>query len=404
MSGAQFILTINMTVAGLFAIAFLGIAVYEKTYISARLFALAFVFAMMNFGSELLIPELGHPKLGYMLAFSTFLCTLVCLTIGMAYRYSVKVPRRGLVILCAVSLTMVYAIYDIARVTFTGMFLYQLPYFVALCFSNYIILKSRARGVADMLLFAVLFASAGHFLFKPFIAIASGGAGQNPEDYIHTQYALFSQSIGAALSVANGLLMLVILTRDLMTDMSSRSETDILSRLLNRRGFEVRSEAAIAQARRSGLPLSLVACDLDKFKTINDSYGHELGDHVICAFAAGLQEIASERDVVARIGGEEFAILLPGMGLHAARIFAEKARSDFSHRPIAGLPAESRFTASFGVAELQNGDALSDLMRRADNALYDAKKSGRNCVRLAPPVADEKKIIELRLPPGGRFG
>ncbi|RCS22399.1 GGDEF domain-containing protein [Phyllobacterium salinisoli] len=401
MSGANFILTINMVVAGLFAIAFLSIAVYEKAYISARLFALAFVFAMLNFGAELLVPWIGNPKIGYMLAFSTFLCALICSAIGMAYKYQVQVPWTGLAVLFVISLTLIYSIYDIARVTLAGMLLYQAPYFAAICFCNYIVLKSRARGVVDMLLFAVLFASAAHFLLKPYLAIASGGMGVNPQDYIHTEYALYSQTIGAALSVANGLLMLVILTGDLMADMSSRSETDVLSRLMNRRGFEVRSDAAIAQAKRLRLPLSLVVSDLDNFKMINDTYGHGLGDRVICAFAANLREIASERDIVARIGGEEFAILLPGMGIHTARLFAEKARSNFSSRPIAGLPAESRFTASFGVAELKNGDALSDLMRRADSALYEAKKSGRNCVRLALLPVERSKVVELRPPPSG---
>ncbi|PRD44434.1 GGDEF domain-containing protein [Phyllobacterium phragmitis] len=404
MSGASFILTINMVVAGLFATAFLGIAVYERTYISARLFALGFVFAMLNFGTELLVPFISNPKLGYMLAFSTFLCALICSAIGMAYKYSVRVPWTGLAILFAVSLAVVYSIYGIARVTLAGMLLYQAPYFVAICFCNYIILKSRARGIMDMLLFALLFASAGHFLLKPVLAIASGGTGVNPQDYVHTQYALFSQTIGAALSVANGLFVLTILTRDLVGDMAARSETDMLSHLLNRRGFEVRGEVAVAQARRSGLPLSLVACDLDSFKAINDTYGHGLGDHVIRAFAASLQEIASQRDIVARIGGEEFAIVLPGMSIQTARLFAENARTNFSSRRVAGLPAESRFTASFGVAKLQSGDALSDLMRRADNALYDAKKSGRNCVRLAVPIEDENKVIELRAPSSGRTG
>jgi diguanylate cyclase (GGDEF)-like protein len=403
MNGANFILSINMVVAGLFASAFLGIAVYEKTYISARLFALAFVFAMLNFGSELVVPSISNPKLGYMLAFTTFLCTLVCLTIGMAYKYSVRVPWLALGILSVISLVVVYSIYDIARVTLIGMLLYQAPYFAILVLSNIIILKSRARGLMDMLLFTLLLLSAGHFLLKPYLAIASGGMGQTPQDYIHTAYALFSQSIGVALSVANGLLMLVIMTRDLMTDMSARSETDILSRLWNRRGFEMRSEAAIAQAKRARLPLSLVICDLDSFKTINDTYGHGLGDHVIAAFAAVLREIASEKDVVARIGGEEFAILLPGMGIQTARLFAEKARTNFSSRRIRDMPEDSRFTASFGVAELAPSDLLSDLMRRADNALYDAKKSGRNCVRLALPFADKQKVIELR-PPGGRPG
>lgn len=397
MNGANFILTINMVVAGLFAIAFLGIAVYQKTYVSARLFALGFIFAMMNFGSELLVPVIGNPKIAYMLAFSTFLCALICSAIGMAYKYSVRVPWTGLVVLSVASLAMVYSIYDIARVTLMGMLLYQAPYFVAICFSNYIILKSRSRGVMDMLLFALLFASAGHFLLKPYLALAAGGMGVTPQDYVHTEYALFSQTIGAALSVANGLLVLIILTRDLMADMSTRSETDLLSRLFNRRGFEMRSETAIERARRSGLPLSLVICDLDSFKAINDTYGHGLGDNVIAAFAAILREITSERDVVARIGGEEFAILLPGMGIQTARLFAEKARSNFYLRRVRDMPEESRFTASFGVAEFAEGDMLYDLMRRADNALYDAKKSGRNCVRLALPFAAPKqKVIELR--------
>ncbi|GGA91564.1 GGDEF domain-containing protein [Brucella endophytica] len=404
MSGADFVLTINMVVAGLFAVAFLGIAVYEKTYICARLFALAFVFAMMNFGAELLVPLISNPKLGYMLAFSTFLGTLICVTIGMADKYSVRVPWRWLAVLSVASLVMVYSIYDIARVTLSGMLLYQAPYFALLCLNNYIILKSRARGVMDMLLFAAILASAAHFLLKPYLAIAAGGMGLTPQDYIHTRYALFSQTIGAALSVANGLLMLVILTRDLVADMSARSETDVLSRLLNRRGFEVKSEAAIAQAKRVSMPISLIICDLDSFKMINDTYGHGLGDSVISAFAAGLKEIASEQDVVARIGGEEFAILLPGRGLQTARLFAEKARTNFATRRVRDLPEDSRFTASFGVAELQDGDALSDLMRRADNALYDAKKAGRNCVRLALPFADQQKIVELRPPGGGRTG
>ena len=92
------------------------------------------------------------------------------------------------------------------------------------------------------------------------------------------------------------------------------------------------------------------------------------------------------RAVAARIGGEEFAVLLPGSNLAAARIVAEGIRSAFSHTRVEGVPADAHLTASFGVAEVQPGETADELFRRADNALYDAKRSGRDrvCLSLAP--------------------
>jgi len=84
------------------------------------------------------------------------------------------------------------------------------------------------------------------------------------------------------------------------------------------------------------------------------------------------------------MGGEEFAILLPGAHLAAARLFAEGTRSAFGSLPIRSLPSHRRCTASFGVAQMQPGESFSELARRADNALYEAKKGGRDCVRAAP--------------------
>ena len=129
-----------------------------------------------------------------------------------------------------------------------------------------------------------------------------------------------------------------------------RSETDTLSGLLNRRGFEERADRAVREAVRREGPLALVIADLDHFKSINDSYGHAAGDAVIAAFA---------------------------------RFFAEGARSAFAALPVDGLPDDVRFTASFGVAELAPGETTRDLMRRADGALYEAKKAGRDCVRVS---------------------
>src|SRR5690606_1230940 len=122
------------------------------------------------------------------------------------------------------------------------------------------------------------------FAAKPFVAMLTGGPGESSQHYIGTTYALFSQTAGAVLTVATGLLILMVLVRDLLLDAAQRSETDALSGLLNRRGFEDRVEPGLEAARRGGVPASLIACDLDHFKSINDTWGHEVGDRVIRGF------------------------------------------------------------------------------------------------------------------------
>ena len=106
-------------------------------------------------------------------------------------------------------------------------------------------------------------------------------------------------------------------------------------------------------------------------------------DRVLVAFARFLQQASMQTHVTGRIGGEEFAVLLPGVNLAAARLFAEGARAAFASMSVDGLPDGRRFTASFGVAELEAGEGLVDLMRRADDALYRAKREGRDRVRVS---------------------
>src|SRR5262249_37079781 len=153
------------------------------------------------------------------------------------------------------------------------------------------------------------------FLSKPFVAMMTGGTGASAQQYIGTNYALYSQSAGAVLSVATGLLMLMLLVRDMLMDVTARSETDSLSGLFNRRGFEDRAEPGLLATGRGGVPAALVAIDLDHFKAVNDTYGHEAGDGVIRGFATLLKSAAPSRAICARMGGEEFAVFLPGANL-----------------------------------------------------------------------------------------
>jgi diguanylate cyclase (GGDEF)-like protein len=164
--------------------------------------------------------------------------------------------------------------------------------------------------------------------------------------------------------------------------------TDPLTSLANRRSFRDRLEAECARSVRAGAPLGLALVDLDHFKRVNDTHGHQAGDAVLRELALRLRRSARREDVVARVGGEEFAWLLPEADLDAAMEAAERLRRRIAEEPF---PIVGRITASIGVATLDAGP--DELVRDADRALYRAKDAGRDlCV--AWTVAD--RLMEAR--------
>src|SRR3546814_1192619 len=127
----------------------------------------------------------------------------------------------------------------------------------------------------------------------------------------------------------------------------------------------------------------LIAADLDHFKQINDNFGHAAGDGVIARFAAVLADTAPAEAIVGRVGGEEFAVLLPAAHLSDGRLYAEAVRNAFAAIELPNLGIDYRVTASFGVAQWMPPESLSDLLHRAAPALYRAKAGGRKRVRAA---------------------
>jgi diguanylate cyclase (GGDEF)-like protein len=165
-------------------------------------------------------------------------------------------------------------------------------------------------------------------------------------------------------------------------DLVRLATTDPLTALLNRRAFFEKAENLCAQAA-AGSRLASIMLDIDYFKRINDSYGHDAGDEVIRAVAAAA---AGTNEIVGRLGGEEFALLLKGRALPDALILAEELRAVLAafELRVEGIPV--KFTASFGVDEWEFGDTIDDLLRRADLALYRAKAAGRNRVMAYDPA------------------
>jgi len=158
----------------------------------------------------------------------------------------------------------------------------------------------------------------------------------------------------------------------MMTETRQQAATDPLTGLLNRRSLEHRLHGLIDAAS----DFAIVMADLDHFKLLNDTHGHEAGDQALVLFSRVLGEALREQDLLCRWGGEEFTVVLPGVGLDEAVATTERVREALALR-LMGATVPS-FTASFGVAHTDGHEALEGLIRRADQALYAAKEAGRN--------------------------
>ena len=164
-----------------------------------------------------------------------------------------------------------------------------------------------------------------------------------------------------------------------------KARTDPLTGVPNRRAFTELARVEIERALRFGQPLALIAIDLDRFKSINDGHGHAVGDAVLVDFATQAQAQLRIIDQIARIGGEEFVVVLPGTDAKGAQQVAERIRRLLEQRTLPIPGGTLRYTSSFGVAELEpQHPGLDRWLARADAALYAAKGNGRNRVELAP--------------------
>ena len=164
------------------------------------------------------------------------------------------------------------------------------------------------------------------------------------------------------------------------------SQLDPLTGVANRRCFDYRASGELLRARRFGRDLSVVMLDIDHFKRINDRWGHAAGDRVLKKLCESVQAELREVDLLARVGDEEFAVLMPDTNLDGAFLLAERLRRCVMAQELIEGEDIVKFTASFGVATLGSEDkSPDDVLKRADVALYEAKAAGRNCTRRESP-------------------
>ena len=163
------------------------------------------------------------------------------------------------------------------------------------------------------------------------------------------------------------------------TEMQHLAERDPLTGIANRRHLEMMLEMRVEMLRKTGIPCSIIMADLDHFKEVNDTWGHSVGDQALIGFAGMLKDTCRNTDVVGRLGGEEFLVILPESPLANAVAIAERMRASTPRVAPAEL-GERQLTASFGVVLAELGDTVEHLSARVDAALYRAKQKGRNRV------------------------
>jgi two-component system, cell cycle response regulator len=175
--------------------------------------------------------------------------------------------------------------------------------------------------------------------------------------------------------------------RAMTVSLSARSETlehaaltDGLTGMQNRRYFDDALKEYLDEFRRIDKPVGLMIFDLDHFKQVNDTHGHDVGDEVLRAVAGCLKDMTRYHDVVARLGGEEFAVVAPNMDHDLLVKLAERIRKGIAAMPILSGNVRLKITASIGLAVWDRKESAEEFFRRADKQLYEAKRQGRNRV------------------------
>ncbi|WP_018899564.1 GGDEF domain-containing protein [Rhizobium sp. 2MFCol3.1] len=378
MNGAASLLVVNFIIAASFGVVFVVVAGHSRSRRPAYWIGAGYNVASLSAICELLVAYGFMPKLWALGAFSSVLIGMVLLGMGIGDLYRKRLAGWIICAFVGASVCLSYLIFDLHRGTPLQAFLYQTPFAIVLLVSAASVLPFRKRSSIDRFLGILLLITGLHFFAKAGLAVIAG-AGTSARDYVHTDYAIISQSMTAVLVVAVGLTLLAALILEIMSDQRDESDTDTLSGLFNRRRFE-RTVQSILERSPDGKH-AIILCDLDHFKTINDTFGHHTGDLVIREFGRQLLHHLPPHAVAGRIGGEEFAIFVPDTETDMAVGLAQTLRSATMTLP--GLPATLQVTASFGVASLTSPANIAEAHRKADMALYEAKNAGRNRVKIA---------------------
>lgn len=220
----------------------------------------------------------------------------------------------------------------------------------------------------------------GVFLLLRPLLFGIGAVQANASLAAQIPHLIMLEFLIALLFMAFGTLMLA--NEFTTNELRQLAEIDSLTSIFNRRAFFTLLNKALHQSQRTGMGLAVLVVDLDHFKSINDTYGHQGGDEVLRHFVQTATQCLRQQDVMGRLGGEEFAIFLPGVDAKGAQVVAERLRAAVASRPATLQQGSHALTISLGLTLCVPGDTPDTALHRADQAMYQAKERGRNRVEL----------------------
>jgi len=299
----------------------------------------------------------------------------------------------------------IYIVTFFAHTPYAGNLL-SLPTVGFCAYSAWILWKHREGpfGAAARVASVIAGGQAAVALFR---AVVGSVRYIHPGDSIYAHkdpYWLYSLAVASFLASCMTMCEMWFLVTELQRELDRRASTDPLTGALNRRSMEESAQRESARSQRYGNQLSMIVLDIDHFKQLNDTRGHAAGDCALQTLVRAMSALLRQQDLLARVGGEEFAILLPDSSVAAAAATAERIRQAVAGLDIEFESGSIRITISAGVAEFNPACDWEEMMRRADAAMYAAKRRGRNLVSARPDSDEEAaepnaNLTQLRLLP-----
>jgi diguanylate cyclase (GGDEF)-like protein len=369
---------------GLFTVALFSLSLADRSVVGARWLAAS---TLIDFIKTTLQGLNGHlPRLVTVcVANELNILGFLAMFLGLRW-FVVRRPfERWLWLVPVAAVMAVYPLMFLAQMRQWSFAAVSLPVMAISAASAWILLRHEVErfAVPARIMAALLMMHMVALGFRIALSMAGYSAASSLRPWADARWMY---SMLAIMLVAYCMLLMYALFTviEMHSNVAHAAGVDALTGALNRRELMKHAARELARSQRMGTPLSVAAIDLDHFKRLNDTYGHGGGDAALCAFVDLVKENLRGTDAIARTGGEEFVLVLPGLDAMGATGVAEALRHALEQMRVHYEGRMIVATTSVGVTEMRAGDSLSSMLKRADTLLYRAKAEGRNCV-----VSDE---------------
>lgn len=363
-------------ILGLFAAVFATIYLHDRKQSMAGWLALAYLSGLGAFLVDI-SRSFFDPVISDIVSKMLFWCFSIALVLGIFARYRSSYPFVAIGgIVGAGLVTLFWFSFIDPDIILRSIFSSLTAGLLLLC-ALPLFWKKRS-GLLDNIMFILIAALCSTYFLRPYIIYGVLDAAHTSENYQSSAYAMLLHASSAFCGLACGVVMLIVVGHDIILKHQLATTIDPLTGLLNRRGLDQYISKELDKGTTTDRAIMII--DLDEFKKVNDSFGHETGDNVLKRAASILQRVTGKLGKVARIGGEEFVVLLDQLSSADRLIVAQHLRLSVGMIVHPEIGTTDRVTASFGISIITKDESFSMALRRADSALYEAKSDGRNCV------------------------